>query len=58
MTSYEAGMKTNIGRLRLNLAAFQAEDQDIQLIFAVLVRKAPQCTNARCTIPPRRVSRP
>lgn len=33
VTSYEAGMKTNIGRLRLNLAAFQAEYQDIQLIF-------------------------
>ena len=33
VTSYEAGIKTNIGRLRLNLAAFQAEYQDIQLIF-------------------------
>ncbi|WP_294328493.1 TonB-dependent receptor [uncultured Sphingomonas sp.] len=33
VTSYEVGVKTNIGRLRLNLAAFQAEYQDIQLIF-------------------------
>jgi len=33
VTSYELGAKTNIGRLRLNLAAFQAEYQDIQLIF-------------------------
>lgn len=33
VTSYEIGAKTNIGRLRLNLAAFQAEYQDIQLIF-------------------------
>lgn len=33
VTSYEVGAKTNIGRLRLNLAAFQAEYQDIQLIF-------------------------
>ncbi|SOB79538.1 iron complex outermembrane recepter protein [Sphingomonas guangdongensis] len=33
VTSYELGIKSNIGRLRLNLAAFQAEYQDIQLIF-------------------------
>ncbi|WP_162839602.1 TonB-dependent receptor [Sphingomonas sp. HT-1] len=33
VTSYEIGAKTNIGRLRLNLAAFQAEYDDIQLIF-------------------------
>ena len=33
VTSYEIGAKTNIGRLRLNLAAFQAEYQDSQLIF-------------------------
>lgn len=33
VTSYEVGVKSNIGRLRLNLAAFQAEYQDIQLIF-------------------------
>ncbi|PJI87288.1 TonB-dependent receptor [Sphingomonas koreensis] len=33
VTSYEIGAKTNIGRLRINLAAFQAEYQDIQLIF-------------------------
>ncbi|MFD1787940.1 TonB-dependent receptor [Sphingomonas floccifaciens] len=33
VTSYEAGIKTNIGRLRLNLAAFEAQYQDIQLIF-------------------------
>jgi iron complex outermembrane receptor protein len=33
VTSYEVGVKTNIGRLRLNLAAFQAQYQDIQLIF-------------------------
>lgn len=33
VTSYEVGAKTNIGRLRLNLAAFQADYDDIQLIF-------------------------
>ncbi|MDT8758423.1 TonB-dependent receptor [Sphingomonas psychrotolerans] len=33
VTSYEVGAKTNIGRLRLNLAAFQANYDDIQLIF-------------------------
>src|SRR5690606_30640123 len=33
VTSYEIGAKTNIGRLRVNIAAFQAEYQDIQLIF-------------------------
>lgn len=33
VTSYEVGTKTNIGRLRLNLAAFQADYDDIQLIF-------------------------
>jgi iron complex outermembrane receptor protein len=33
VTSYELGAKTNIGRLRLNLAAFQANYDDIQLIF-------------------------
>lgn len=33
VTSYEVGVKTNIGRLRLNLAAFEAQYQDIQLIF-------------------------
>ncbi len=33
VTSYEIGAKTNIGRLRLNLAAFQAQYDDIQLIF-------------------------
>lgn len=33
VTSYEIGAKTNIGRLRLNLAAFQADYDDIQLIF-------------------------
>lgn len=33
VTSYEVGAKTQFGRLRLNVAAFQAEYQDIQLIF-------------------------
>lgn len=33
VTSYEIGAKTNIGRLRLNLAAFQADYDNIQLIF-------------------------
>lgn len=33
VTSYEVGAKTNIGRLRLNVAAFQANYDDIQLIF-------------------------
>lgn len=33
VTSYEVGAKTQFGRVRLNLAAFQAEYQDIQLIF-------------------------
>ncbi|MET0246508.1 MAG: TonB-dependent receptor [Sphingomonas sp.] len=33
VTSYEVGVKTNIGRLRLNLAAFEAQYSDIQLIF-------------------------
>lgn len=33
VTSYEIGVKTNIGRLRLNLAAFEAQYKDIQLIF-------------------------
>ena len=33
VTSYEVGVKSNIGPVRLNLAAFQAEYQDIQLIF-------------------------
>ena len=33
VTSYEIGAKTNIGRLRLNLAAFRADYNDIQLIF-------------------------
>lgn len=33
VTSYEIGVKTNVGRLRLNLAAFQADYSDIQLIF-------------------------
>ncbi|UZK65203.1 TonB-dependent receptor [Sphingomonas sp. M1-B02] len=33
VTSYEVGAKMQFGRLRLNLAAFQAEYQDIQLIF-------------------------
>lgn len=33
VTSYELGVKTNIGRLRLNLAAYQAQYDDIQLIF-------------------------
>ncbi|HEY0622723.1 TonB-dependent receptor [Sphingomonas sp.] len=33
VTSYEIGAKTQFGRLRINLAAFQAEYQDIQLIF-------------------------
>lgn len=33
VTSYEVGVKTQFGRVRLNLAAFQAEYQDIQLIF-------------------------
>lgn len=33
VTSYEIGAKTNIGRLRFNLAAFQADYSDIQLIF-------------------------
>jgi iron complex outermembrane receptor protein len=33
VTSYEAGVKTNIGRLRFNVAAFNAEYDDIQLIF-------------------------
>nr|WP_315382730.1 TonB-dependent receptor [uncultured Sphingomonas sp.] len=33
VTSYEVGIKTNIGRLRFNLAAFQADYDNIQLIF-------------------------
>jgi iron complex outermembrane receptor protein len=33
VTSYEIGAKTNIGGVRLNLAAFQANYDDIQLIF-------------------------
>ncbi|RYD66988.1 MAG: TonB-dependent receptor [Sphingomonadales bacterium] len=33
VTSYEIGAKTNIGRLRLNFAAFEAKYDDIQLIF-------------------------
>jgi iron complex outermembrane receptor protein len=33
VTSYEIGAKTNIGRLRLNVAAFEAQYDDIQLIF-------------------------
>ena len=33
VTSYEIGIKTNIGRLRFNLAAFQADYDNIQLIF-------------------------
>ncbi|WP_240953595.1 TonB-dependent receptor [Sphingomonas sp. G-3-2-10] len=33
VTSYEIGAKTNIGRLRLNIAAFEAQYDDIQLIF-------------------------
>jgi iron complex outermembrane receptor protein len=33
VTSYELGIKTNLGRVRLNLAAFQSNYQDIQLIF-------------------------
>ncbi|NJC05158.1 iron complex outermembrane receptor protein [Sphingomonas kaistensis] len=33
VTSYEAGVKTNIGRLRFNVAAFSANYDDIQLIF-------------------------
>ncbi|WP_084581067.1 TonB-dependent receptor [Sphingomonas azotifigens] len=33
VTSYEVGVKTNIGRLRFNLAAFQADYDNIQLIF-------------------------
>ncbi|MBC7580085.1 MAG: TonB-dependent receptor [Tardiphaga sp.] len=33
VTSYEVGVKTQFGRVRLNLAAYQAEYQDIQLIF-------------------------
>ena len=33
VTSYEIGAKTNIGRLRLNLAAFEARYDDLQLIF-------------------------
>jgi len=33
VSSYEVGAKTNFGRLRLNLAAFQADYNDIQLIF-------------------------
>lgn len=33
VTSYEVGAKTQFGRLRINIAAFQAEYQDIQLIF-------------------------
>jgi iron complex outermembrane recepter protein len=33
VTSYEIGVKTNIGRLRFNLAAFQADYDNIQLIF-------------------------
>ncbi|MEO5773741.1 MAG: TonB-dependent receptor [Sphingomicrobium sp.] len=33
VTSYELGAKTNIGRLRFNLAAFQANYDDIQMIF-------------------------
>ncbi|WP_245646587.1 TonB-dependent receptor [Sphingomonas soli] len=33
VTSYEIGAKTNIGRLRLNFAAFEAQYDDIQLIF-------------------------
>ena len=33
VTSYEVGIKSQFGRFRLNLAAFQAEYEDIQLIF-------------------------
>ncbi|MEO6361464.1 MAG: TonB-dependent receptor [Sphingomicrobium sp.] len=33
VTSYEVGAKTNVGPLRFNLAAFQANYDDIQLIF-------------------------
>lgn len=33
VTSYEVGAKMQFGRVRLNLAAFQAEYQDVQLIF-------------------------
>jgi iron complex outermembrane receptor protein len=33
VTSYEAGIKTNFSGLRLNLAVFQANYNDIQLIF-------------------------
>ena len=33
VTSYEVGAKTNVGGLRFNLAAFQANYDDIQLIF-------------------------
>ena len=33
VTSYEIGAKTQFGRVRFNLALFQAEYQDIQLIF-------------------------
>ncbi|MHA6718647.1 TonB-dependent receptor [Sphingomonas sp. RS6] len=33
VTSYEIGAKTNIGRVRFNLSAFQANYDDIQLIF-------------------------
>ncbi len=33
VSSYEIGAKTQFGRLRINLAAFQADYDDIQLIF-------------------------
>ncbi|OYY92081.1 MAG: TonB-dependent receptor [Sphingomonas sp. 28-66-16] len=33
VTSYEIGVKTQFGRVRFNVAAYQAEYQDIQLIF-------------------------
>ena len=33
VASYEAGVKTQFGRVRLNIAAFRAEYSDIQLIF-------------------------
>lgn len=33
VTSYEVGAKTNFGHLRLNVAAFQADYSNIQLIF-------------------------
>ena len=33
VTSYEVGLKTNFAGVRLNLAAFQAQYDDIQLIF-------------------------